>query len=86
MKKQSIEHARTKVVNKHHRALDQEEHRVLLQLHIVGDLQIKVHLRFPSVRANHTRHGNEHTYRIFRYTRHESSGMAGSRIKVNGEG
>jgi hypothetical protein len=36
MKKQSIEHARTKVVNIHRRALDQGEHRVLLQLHIFG--------------------------------------------------
>jgi hypothetical protein len=57
MKKQPIEHARTKVVNKHRRALDQGEHRVLLQLHIVGDLQIEVLLRFPSVRANYTATG-----------------------------
>jgi hypothetical protein len=46
MKKQSIEYARTKVVYKHRRALDQGEHRVLLQLHIVGDLQIEVLLIF----------------------------------------
>ena len=39
-KKGSIEHARarTKVVNKHCRALDQGKHRVLLELRIFGDL------------------------------------------------
>ena len=30
--------ARTKVVDKHRRALDKRKHRVLLQLHIFGDL------------------------------------------------
>jgi hypothetical protein len=38
----TVEHARTKVVNIYRRALDQGEYRVLLQLHIVGDLQIEV--------------------------------------------
>jgi len=57
VKEQSIEHGRTKVVNKHRRALDQGEHRVLLQLRIFGDLQIGVLLRHPSVRANYTATG-----------------------------
>lgn len=74
MRKQSIEHARTEVINKHRRALDQGEHSVLLQLHILGHLQIEVLQRIPlSVRKLHG-HGNEHTYGRFRYTRHESSG------------
>jgi hypothetical protein len=112
-KKRSIEHARTKVVNKHRRTLDQGEHRVLLQLHIFGDLQIEVHLRFPSVRAKYTATGMNTRTADFaiRVTRARGSskfsipsetasccacadagvlavsfrGMAGSRIKANGE-
>ena len=41
MQSRLVEYSRTKVVNKHRRALDQGENRVLLQLHIVGDLQIE---------------------------------------------
>ena len=113
VKKQSMEYARTKVVNKHRRALDQREHRVLLQLHIVGDLQIEVLLRFPSVRASYTATGMKTRTADFaiRVTRARGSskfsipsetasccacaeagvlalsfrGMAGLRIKVNGE-
>jgi hypothetical protein len=113
VKKQSIEHARTKVVNKHRRALDQGKHRVLLQLHIFGDLQIEVLSGFPSVRASYTATGMNTRTADFaiRVTRARGSskfsipsetasccacadagvlalsfrGMAGSRIKANGE-
>ena len=50
-KGQSIKHAHTEVVDKHRRALDKGEHRILLQLHIFGNLWV---LRCPSV----TMHAN----------------------------
>lgn len=46
-REEAVNRVCTKVVNKHRRALDQREHRVLLQLHVVGDLQIGTSFKIP---------------------------------------